>query len=727
VAEKLERFQALRNLRRAVALSSLLVVLFGAAFSWLTLEAERARQSADLSSLVEMGEKALNSYFGGIEKALSVLGEDIRGRDGNIDVRAASALLKRFKRVYPESRIVIVARPDGQILATSESAPGDRLPTLGAEPSFVRGREELQRGDKLSIGRPFLGPVSGDWVIPVRYGIRDAAGTLRFMLGMGLPVSKPQNFWTAAPLPPGGAMGLTRDDSYVVSRYPVPQGADLRKIYGTPQTGSLSRHLIQEKFSRSGALEGVSSVTGESTVFAFRRLTDYPVTLFVTNPSSNLWAVWWRDVRIPYLLMLLWLAGGFAIYRWVRRRQRAWEEERETRLKLATDAAQVGLWARDLQTGELQWSEEFKRLLGYAPDELKESHEDWVSRLHPNDREAALTRVSEVTRVRAGRYDAEMRLRHRDGTFRTFLLRAAVPEGESGRPRQLVGAVVDITERKHNEEEVRRLNAELEQRVAERTRELARANEELTRSERLAVLGRMVAGVAHELDTPIGNSLLAASALREHTIAFTKEVAEGSLRRSALERFLDETREAGEILQRNLHSAADLIVSFKRLSTDQLSEQRRRFPLREVVDEVLTALRPTLKQSQFSVSSSIAEDIEMDSYPGPLSQVLINLVQNAAMHAFEGRPYGSVSIRAGRVDGNSVEIAVADDGVGIPSADQKRVFDPFFTTKLGQGGSGLGLTIASNLVTGPLEGRISLESALGSGTTVRLVLPLEVR
>ncbi len=725
--EKLERFQALRNLRRAVALSSLLVVLFGAAFSWLALEAERARQSAYLTSLADMGEKALNSYFGDIEKALSILGEDIRGRDGDIDVRAASALLKRFWRVYPESRIVIVARPDGQILATSESAPGDRLPTLGAEPSFIRGREELQRGDKLSIGRPFLGPVSGDWVIPVRYGIRDGKGTVRFMLGVGLPVSKPQTFWAAAPLPPGAAIGLTRDDMYLVSRYPVPEGADLRKIYGTPQTGSLSRYLVQERFPKSGALDGLSSVTLESTVFAFRRLADYPVTLFVTNPSSNLWAAWWHDARIPYLLMLLWLAGGFAIYRWVRRRQRSWEEERETRLKLATDAAHVGLWARDLQSGELQWSEEFKRLLGYAPDELKESHEDWVSRLHPNDREAALTRVGEVTRRRAGWYEAEMRLRHRDGTFRTFLLRAAVPEGESGRPTQLVGAVVDITERKRNEEEVRRLNAELEQRVAERSRALARANDELIRSEKLAALGRMVAGVAQELNTPIGNSLLAASTLGEHTSAFTKEVAEGSLRRSALERFLDETREAGEILQRNLHSAADLIVSFKRLSTDQLSEQRRRFPLREVVDELLTALRPTLKGSQFSVSSSIADDIEMDSYPGPLSQVLINLVQNAAMHAFEGRPYGSVSIRAGRVDGHKVEIAVVDDGVGIPSADQKRVFDPFFTTKLGRGGSGLGLTIASNLVTGPLEGRISLESVPGLGTTVRLVLPLEVR
>ncbi|HUL92100.1 MAG TPA: ATP-binding protein [Burkholderiales bacterium] len=725
MAKKTKRFQALRNLRRAVVLASLLVLVFGLAFSGLAWEAERARQSAYLVSLVEMGERALNAYFGDIEKALTILGEDVRGRDGNVDVRAASVLLKRFKRVYPESRIVIVARPDGQILATSEGAPGAPLPTLGAEPSFIRSREELARGDKLSIGRPFLGPVSGDWVIPIRYGVRDPNGTLRYMLGVGLPVSKPQTFWSSAPLPPGAAMGLVRDDMYVVSRYPVPEGGDLRRIYGSAQSGPLTRHLLREKLPRGGTVEGVSNLTREGALYAYRRLTDYPATLYINNPQSNVWTEWWRDVRVPFLLMLVWLAGGFAIYRWVRRRQQSWEEERDTRLEVAAAAAQMGWWERDLHSGALLWSAEFKRLLGYEPGELKESHEEWLSRLHPDDREASLKRVGDASRARGGRYEAEMRLRHRDGSYRTFLSRAAVPRTEGGRSL-LVGAVVDITERKRNEEEVRRLNAELEQRVAERTRELTRASEELIRSEKLAALGSMVAGVAHELNTPIGNSLLAASTLGENTRAFARDVAGGALRRSALDRFLEETREAGEILQRNLHSAADLITGFKRLSADQLSEQRRRFLLREVVDEVLMAMRPTLKRSRFSVSSSVPGDIEMDSYPGPLSQVLINLVQNAATHAFDGRRDGSVTIRAARVDAHRVEIAVADDGVGISSADQKRVFDPFFTTKLGRGGSGLGLTISNNLVTGPLEGKIFLESAPGAGTTVRMLLPLEV-
>ena len=721
-----DRFHALRNLRRAVVLSSLLVALFGLAFSWLTWEAERERQSAYFTSLVEMGERSLNSYFGDIERALSILGEDILGKGRNIDLRNASVLLKRFRRVYPELRITIVARLDGQILVTSESAPGASLPTLGAEPSFQRSREELQAGARLSIGRPFLGPVSGEWIIPVRYGIRGDDGSLRYLLGAGLPVSRPQAFWIAAPLPPGAAMGLSRDDMYVVSRYPLPDAADPKNLYGTAQSGSLARHLADAKFPNSGSVEGVSTVTHEYSLWQYRRLADYPLTLYINNPRSNIWAAWWRDVRVPYLLMLVWLLGSLAIYAWVRRRQRSFEEERETHLRVATEAARVGLWARDLDTGEVQWSPEFKRLLGYAPDELQESHDDWISRTHPDDRAAALERVAAVTRARVGRYEGEIRLRHRDGDYRTFLLLSAVPETESGRSNQLVGAVVDITERKRNEEEVRRLNARLEQRVAERSRELARANDELIRTEKLAALGRMVAGVAHELNTPIGNSLLAATTLGEHARVFAKEVAEGPLRRTALDRFLGETREAGDILQRNLHSAADLISGFKRLSTDQLSGQRRRFPLKEVVDEVLMAMRPTLKRAPFTVSASV-EEIEMDSYPGPLSQVLINLVQNAAMHAFDGRANGTVSIRAARVNEHRVEISVADNGVGIPPADQKRVFDPFYTTKLGRGGSGLGLTIANNLVIGPLEGKIFLESAPGAGTTVRLVLPLEVR
>jgi hypothetical protein len=316
-------FQVLVRLRHAVALSSLLAAALGAIFAGVSWRAENARQSAYLASLLEMSSRALNSHFSGIEKALHILGEDIRDAAGGIDLKAAEVRLKRFKSVYPQLRIVIVARTDGQILATSEGRADDRLPTLAAEPSFVRSREELQRGDRLSIGRAFPGPVSGEWITPVRYGMRDAEGALRFILGAGLPVSDMQEFWKNAPLPPGAAIGMTRDDMYVVSRYPAPAKEDETRIYGQARADALSRHLLQQMLPQSGAVAGIGSITSAGTLFSYRRLPDYPVTLYVGDPESGILGAWWRGAWVPLMLLLSWVAGGIAVCRWVENRQPA--------------------------------------------------------------------------------------------------------------------------------------------------------------------------------------------------------------------------------------------------------------------------------------------------------------------------------------------------------------------------------------------------------------------
>lgn len=153
-------------------------------------------------------------------------------------------------------------------------------------------------------------------------------------------------------------------------------------------------------------------------------------------------------MRFPYLLIALWFVASLLLYRWMHKQQQAWEMSLETRLRLAVDAAQVGIWMRDFQSNALQWSAEFKQLLGYAPDELKESHEDWMERLHPDDREPSLRRLQRIRDAPPGRYDAEMRLRHRDGTYRTILSRALLIREAGGTATQLLGAGVDITERK---------------------------------------------------------------------------------------------------------------------------------------------------------------------------------------------------------------------------------------------------------------------------------------
>ncbi len=252
---------------------------------------------------------------------------------------------------------------------------------------------------------------------------------------------------------------------------------------------------------------------------------------------------------------------------------------------------------------------------------------------------------------------------------------------------------------------------------------LNRTQDDLVRSEKLAALGALVAGIAHELNTPIGNSLLAASALVDHTRSFTLDCANG-LRRSALEEHIEDVNKAGDILLRNLFRAADLVASFKQVAVDRESSQGRTFALNDMVTEVMLTLWPTIKKSPVNVQQEIPKDIVMNSYPGPLGQVITNLVNNALIHAFEGRDSGTVLLSARATVVGWIELCVQDDGIGIAPEFVKRIYDPFFTTKLGKGGSGLGLNIAYNIVHGILGGKIDVATELGVGTTFTLTLPI---
>ena len=256
------------------------------------------------------------------------------------------------------------------------------------------------------------------------------------------------------------------------------------------------------------------------------------------------------------------------------------------------------------------------------------------------------------------------------------------------------------------------------------TLKLAQTN--LVTSEKMAALGALVAGVAHELNTPIGNSLLTASALSDMVRDFERRLAaDGGLKRSALEAHLAEARKACDIMNTSLTRAADLITSFKQVAVDQASGQRRKFRLEEVVRDTLATYATQLRRRVCKVSVDVPDDLEFDSYPGSLSQVLSNLIGNALLHGFDGRDCGAINIRARRSCEGSVTLDFRDDGVGMTSGTLHKIFDPFFTTKLGQGGSGLGMNIVYNIVTGVLRGTIRVEAEPGKGTCVTLELPVD--
>ena len=280
--------------------------------------------------------------------------------------------------------------------------------------------------------------------------------------------------------------------------------------------------------------------------------------------------------------------------------------------------------------------------------------------------------------------------------------------------------------------QVRDLNGTLEARMLQRTQELESALQELheskvhlAMSEAKATLNMLVASVAHELSTPIGNGLMASGTVVEQARGLQKLVDSGTLKRSDLSDFLTMLAGASDLTQQNLQRANDLIGNFRQVAADQASAQRRSFDLRDVVSEIVHTLTPSLRRFSHTVVQLIPAGMVLNSQPGALGQVLINLINNAYLHAFEGRTNGVVTLSAS-LEAECVILVVADNGQGMAPEVQEKLFQPFFSTKIGKGGTGLGMTIVHKLVTKTLGGEVRVQSTLGLGTRFEIVLPLSL-
>ena len=280
-------------------------------------------------------------------------------------------------------------------------------------------------------------------------------------------------------------------------------------------------------------------------------------------------------------------------------------------------------------------------------------------------------------------------------------------------------AAEEITERKRAEREVREARDTAETAL----RHLRETQDSLIEAEKLASLGRMVAGIAHELNSPVGMSLTVATTLQHKARRFAAEAANGDLRRSSLNAFLDLVQEATGQLVGNLGRSAERIQSFKQVALDQSQSHRRSFDASLLTEQVLSHLTRDLKQHAITLNLHCEPDLVMDSYPGPFGQMLTQLVVNALTHAFPDGLDGTIDIRITAAGPDHVELVVADNGCGMAPEVKRIAFDPFFTTRRHYGATGLGLHIVYNIIADRLGGRLSLESEPGAGTTVRLILP----
>ncbi|OEU69239.1 MAG: histidine kinase [Desulfovibrio sp. S3730MH75] len=314
--------------------------------------------------------------------------------------------------------------------------------------------------------------------------------------------------------------------------------------------------------------------------------------------------------------------------------------------------------------------------------------------------------------------------------FIDFSLKPAF--GIDGKILYLIAEGRDITELKMVQDQLRDLNVELEDKVEERTSELREslvrlenAQNQLIQSEKMAALGDLVAGVAHEINTPIGISVTSISYMEERLNAVVDKIKNGELRKSDLDKFMSIAQEATSSSMVNLHRAAELIGNFKQVAVDQASGHKRKINLHGYLDEILLSLRSKYKRTQHKINIFCPDDLMLNTWPGAFMQIFSNLIINSLIHGFDGIEAGNISIRVEVAD-DSVQIYYSDDGKGMSSEDVAKIFEPFFTTRRGRGGTGLGMSIVYNLVTSRLGGSILCTSAKGEGTAFMIKLPLDI-
>lgn len=313
---------------------------------------------------------------------------------------------------------------------------------------------------------------------------------------------------------------------------------------------------------------------------------------------------------------------------------------------------------------------------------------------------------------------------------RTLSVKLIPQLDDRGQVRSVLGTNTDISELIRAQEEIERLlKAEkkvLEETVEKRTSELQATMKELLDRERLASLGSLVAGIAHEINTPIGVAVTAGSYMEKVNDLTFKKLHEGKLFKKDLVDYMKNMEESSEIINTNLLRASELIRSFKEISVNQSIETLTEFMVQDYIKDVMLALKHEYKNTlhEFIVDCDAA--LEIRSYPGAFSQILTNLIMNSLTHGFDGVEKGHMKISAMKVDATLI-LEYEDDGVGISKDNLTRIFDPFFTTNRKKGGSGLGLNIVYNIVTGKLDGKISCESQLDVGTKFIIRIPLESR
>jgi PAS domain S-box-containing protein len=389
-------------------------------------------------------------------------------------------------------------------------------------------------------------------------------------------------------------------------------------------------------------------------------------------------------------------------------------------LQLIYDTAPIGLACLSLDCRYLQINQRLTEICGISvEDHLGRSVRDCVPALADSIEQIVRSIMQTGEPVTGVEVAGQRPDQVEERSWITYWHPLRVPSGEVVAVNV---AAEEITARKRSEQEMRRAR-EAAETALENLRETQAS---LIEAEKLAALGRLVAGVAHEINGPVGISLTVASSLQRRCDLLMAEVARGAIRRSVLNEFIDGVRNAATQLTANLARASELVQSFKQVAADRSRLERRCYNVGELMEQVLVGLRPELRKRGLTLLVSCEPDLAMDSMPGPFGIVLGNLVLNSIMHGFPDRKHGTITVTASAVGEDDIELVVSDDGCGMSPSIRRHAFEPFFSTRRHEGLTGLGLHIVHSMVVDRLEGRLSLVTELGAGTTVRAIMPRSI-
>ena len=603
---------------------------------------------------------------------------------------------------------------------------------------YVRFLLEHPEHTQPVIGHPYQSNYDSQLVLPLARNIYDLENKPIGVISTDIRLSYFANVYARVAQQSNAMVSLIADEGFVIVRSPfearyvdrdISSAAVIKQFPTLPIEGTFEdANLLDDEFSR---------------LYTYRKISGFPLTVIYGRDFDSILALWASRMerRVVFTVTVLAL---FCLMAWILRSHIKKLRQSEISLRnsefkffeiFQRSPAPLSIMNFELTRVEAV-NDAMLKLIGYSKEEALGVLRNYKQKLWVDD--ARRREFVDILHAEHQVDGFEALLRRGDGKVINTLFSARLYDIGLDSKSMYILSQIDVTQQREIEQQIRELNAELERRVSSRTHKLEQSNAELAdalaslkkmqseliRSEKLASLGSLVAGIAHELNTPIGNAVTIASTIQDESKRLQSEVFSGKLRRGSFDNFLNQIEFGSDVLLRSLTRAADLIRGFKNVAVDQTSDMRRVFDLSQMLEEIILTNAPLYRKTGFLIKSDLEAGIVLDSFPGAVGQIITNLIGNSVAHGFDGRSEGTMQITTLRAPDEKVQLRFDDDGIGISEGDLKRVFDPFFTTKLGQGGSGLGMNIVYNLVTDILGGSISITSEVGHGTSITIIFPI---